>query len=356
MYKQCPKPLPRTRDELLRSLQETELPEEIVLHLAAQARSALLLTTVPAGADAISLGTSKLGGTPDLPVGSTWPERPPYPDAAKRVAAYRREAERLLVDSRKPGSWMTPEQGETFSRDSLVRANAMDKPFPLAFFGQFDLAALSQVEGFEPMLPKDGRLLVFYDFWETPEDFTPEAAVGWRVIWDRTPTESLARAAIPEALAAISDDHWTTIFKPAPLSATPVVTPIPPNDKSWDAFDLDDEELLDTYCEWLEEFGTPADKDGENHQLGGYPRTLQNGLQARSQLAANGIDCGRSNAWDTPAAKALLPGAKSWRLLLQIGADANTGMEGPGAYYVIIREEDLAARRFEQARVIYQCD
>jgi hypothetical protein len=27
-----------------------------------------------------------------------------------------------------------------------------------------------------------------------------------------------------------------------------------------------------------------------------------------------------------------------------------------GAYYAIIRDEDLAARRFECARVTYQCD
>lgn len=31
--------------------------------------------------------------------------------------------------------------------------------FPLAFFGQFDLVALSRFEGFDPMLPNEGRLL-----------------------------------------------------------------------------------------------------------------------------------------------------------------------------------------------------
>ena len=61
--------------------------------------------------------------------------------------------------------------------------------------------------------------------------------------------------------------------------------------------------------------------------------------------------------WDmAEEAKALIPGAKEWRLLLQIGVDENAGFAGPGAYYVIIRDEDLAARRFERARVTYQCD
>lgn len=251
---------------------------------------------------------------------------------------------------------MTPEQGEAFSRSCLARADAIGRPFPLAFFGQFDLAALAQVEGFDPLLPKEGRLLVFYDLWETPGAYAPEAAAGWRVIWDRTPAGSLARAAIPEALAAIAEDEWTSIFKPALVSATHVVTPIPPNDKGWDAFDLDDEDLYEAYQAWLSEFGQPDEMSGDNHQLGGYPRTLQNGLQARSQLAANGIDGGHGDVWDTPEAKALLPGAQCWRLVLQIGVDGHAGMIGPGAYYVVMREDDLAARRFERARVVYQCD
>ena len=350
------KPLPRTRDELIRSLQETELPDEIVLHVAAQARPALLLTTQPVGADGGPLGASRLGGAPDLRVASAWPERPPYPDAAKRIADHRRNAERLLKESRKPNSWMTPEEGEKFSQTHMVQADAAGRPFPLAFLGQFDLAALSQFDGFDPMLPKEGRLLVFYDFLEMPEDYAPEAAVGWKLIWDRTPAESLARAAIPDALAAISNGDWTTLFKPASLSAISVITPIPPDDKGWTAFDVDDEDLYDAYQNWLSKFGTPDEQGGENHELGGYPRTLQHGLQARSQLAANGIDCGNSAAWATPEAKALLPGAESWRLLLQIGVDANAGMEGPGAFYIIIRDKDLAARRFDRARVTYQCD
>lgn len=249
---------------------------------------------------------------------------------------------------------MTPEQGEIFSRNEFARADAMEQPFPLTFFGQFDLAALSCVEGFDPMLPREGRLLIFYDSWEYPEEFCPEAAVGWCVIWDHSPAGLLRQVPIPEPLTAVSG--WTTVFQPALLSATSVVTPIPPNDKSWNAFDLSDDNLYDIYREWLEEFGTPDDKNGENHQLGGYPRTLQNGLQSRAQLAANGIYCGNSAAWDTLEAKALLPGAKEWRLLLQIGVDQNAGMLGPGAFYVIIRDEDLLGRRFERARVTYQCD
>ena len=349
-------PLPRSRDELLRSLAQTELPEAVAAHLAAQARAAVLLTTEKAGPDAPPLGASRLGGVPDLPAGMAWPERPPYPDAAKRAAAHRRKAKRLLEDSKQPGTWMKPGQGERFSQTHLAQADAIERHFPLAFFGQFDLATLAQADGFDRTLPSEGRLLVFYDFWEQPEEFTPEASVGWLVIWDESPAASLVRAAVPDALTSISDGGWTTIFEPAPVSGTPVVTPIPLNDKGWDAFDLDDDKLTRIYGRWLSKFGTPDREGGENHQLGGYPRTLQNGLQARSQLAANGIACGDGEAWNLPETKALLADAKAWRLLLQIGVDENAGMRGSSAYYVIIRDDDLAARRFERARVIYQCD
>ncbi|KAA1237746.1 DUF1963 domain-containing protein [Agrobacterium tumefaciens] len=60
--------------------------------------------------------------------------------------------------------------------------------------GQFDLAELSTFEGFDPAFPDHGRLLVFYDYWEQPEDFTPAASVGWRVMWDYTPVSKLVRA------------------------------------------------------------------------------------------------------------------------------------------------------------------
>ncbi|PDT11309.1 DUF1963 domain-containing protein [Rhizobium sp. M1] len=348
--------LPANREALFLSLYETDLPDGVIFRLAAQARPAILLATAESDEDAISLGASKIGGRPDLPRGSAWPTRPPYPDAGQRAEGHRKEADRLLADSRKPRSWMTPEQGDRFSREYKARADSIEAEFPLAFFAQVDLFELSKEEGFDPAFPSEGRLLVFYDFWEQPEDFTPEASVGWQVIWDKTPHAELVRVPFPAALSSISCDEWTCIFRAARISARTVLTPIPPNDKSWDAFPLDDDEALEAYQEWLEQFGTPDAIDRDNHQLGGFPQTLQNGLQACSQLAANGVNCGRGEAWETDAAKELLKSAGDWQLVLQIGVDRHAGIPQPGAYYVIMRKEDIAARRFDRARVTYQCD
>lgn len=348
--------LPPDRDALIFSLREIGLAPNAVSHLASQARPAVLLLTAEAEEDEIPLGESKMGGRPDLPRGASWPARPPYPDALRRAERRRNEAERLLAASRKPRSWMSPEQGERFSRNLRALADAVEMQFPLAFLGQFDLSNLAREEGFDSVFPGEGRLLLFYDFWEKPEEFIPEASAGWRLIWDRTPASGLVRAPFPTALSSISGDEWSCIFRAARISTRSVITPIPPNDKSWDAFPLDEGEALEKYQEWLSRFGTPDMIGRDNHQFGGFPQTLQNGLQARSQLAANGLICGGREVWETDYAKELLKSAKDWRLVLQIGVDRHAGISQPGAYYVIMREQDIAARRFDLARVTYQCD
>lgn len=349
-------PLPEDRDELALSLSESGLSDDIVAHLAAQARPAVLLITSVAEEHELPPGASKIGGRPDMPRGAAWPTRPPYPDASRRAERLRRRAERLLGESRKPRSWMSPDQADRSGRELDARANAVATQFPMAFLGQFDLSELARDEGFDATLSNEGRLLLFYDFWEMPEEFVPEASVGWRLIWDRTPTSELVRADVPAELSSISNDEWSCVFRAARISARSVITPIPPSDKSWDAFPLDDDDALETYQEWLDQFGTPDMNDRDNHQLGGFPQPLQNGLQARSQLAANGVNCGTSEVWQTDTAKELLKSAGEWRLVLQIGVDRHAGIKPPGAFYVIMREQDIAARRFDLARVTYQCD
>jgi uncharacterized protein YwqG len=363
MLRTKPVPLPRTREEFFESLNTTGLDADIVEHLTAQARPAVLMTTVPSDEEAVPLGANKLGGAPHLPAGMAWPMRPPYPDARRRAELHREQAARYRTNAKMPNAWMAVDDAERFAHEREALADAVGKPFPLAFLGQFDLAALSKEEGFDATFPDEGRLLIFYDLWAGPEEFVPEASAGWLVLWDQSPPSALAKAAVPDRLSALAVHGLKPVFRPAAIQTCTIMTPIPPNDKTWDAFSLDDDEALEVYEEWLSQFGTPDRADGENHQLGGFPRPLQNGLQARSQLAANGINCGHSDVWDTPAARELVKHAKDWRLALQIGVDANAGIGVDeqtgitvGACYVMLREQDIAARRFDQARVVFQSD
>jgi uncharacterized protein YwqG len=55
--------------------------------------------------------------------------------------------------------------------------------------------------------------------------------------------------------------------------------------------------------------------------------------------------------------EALAEEMKSWRLLLQVSTDQNTGMNWGtgGILYFWIREEDLKSRQFDRVEAIIQC-
>jgi uncharacterized protein YwqG len=89
--------------------------------------------------------------------------------------------------------------------------------------------------------------------------------------------------------------------------------------------------------------------------LGGWAQPLQNGMQVTAQLAFNGLQGGKSEAFKTEKAKALMKDAADWNLVLQLGVDDAVGL-GAGTYYVLMRREDILARRFSNAWVVYQCD
>lgn len=352
--------MPRSPEELLYTLQEaTGLRREIVARLVKQAKPALrLFTEVVDDESDIPVGASKIGGLPDLPIGAEWPHRPAYANADKLAAERRKEAQRYLLEADQPNSWMTHEIGRLCHDEAMARADAVGHRFPLAFLAQIDLAALSRETGFDRALPHEGRLLLFYDFWNDPGAFEPAARDNFRLLWDRTPVSQLLRMAAPSELAALSSQHCACLFKAGSVLAQSVATLPPVSDKNWDAFDLSDEDAYCAYREWLSDI-----YDGENngdaisHQLGGWPRPLQSSMQAMAQLASNGIYCGASDDYKTPEAQDLLKRAGEWRLVLQIGSDAKLQlMPGAGRIFILMRDADIAARRFDKAWLVYECD
>jgi uncharacterized protein YwqG len=77
-------------------------------------------------------------------------------------------------------------------------------------------------------------------------------------------------------------------------------------------------------------------------------------MAGTAALAANGVDAGMSDAWKSPEAQRLLEGAAEWRLLFQLGPDEPIGNGLPGALNILIRAEDMAARRFDRAWAVYE--
>lgn len=233
----------------------------------------------------------------------------------------------------------TPERAREEARDPILQAQMVGKSFPLSFIAQLDLGTLSAQAGFDPDLPKNGRLMLFYDLLETPPGWEPSSRVGFRLIWNDTPATDLIRASVPATLSEIQYRE-KLVLEPALIVPHSVVTPISPSVKAWDANLLDrassqqfGEGPYWSYMAWLSRFGSSDEPGRANHQLGGWPQPQQNGMQARAQLASNGISAGTSDAYDSSEAKEILKGAADWKLVLQVGADEAVGLRG-GAYYM----------------------
>lgn len=205
---------------------------------------------------------------------------------------------------------------------------------PLAFIAQVDCG---KFEGW----PSSGRLLFFYDADEQPWGFAPRDRGGWAVIHvqdanEPTPWPEDLSFRFPEAgMEAHPIRTWPTVENPA-----------------IEVLRLSDEEM-DAWCAFRERaFGGHP-----QHQVGGYAGPVQNDqMELMCQLADGGVDCGEDPEADHRF-RSLAPGAKDWRLLLQIDTDdALRFMWGDcGRLYFWIREQDLTAGSFDRAWVILQC-
>lgn len=391
-------PLPTTRAELSKRLEVTGLSAAATKIIVAASRNALVMQTASAAENTIAVGASKFGGLPDLPNEMAWPIRDAYADATELAREYESEAANLYADAGHAPPWMPKAEGEEWraarkklnddamagtieimkkagvdlstldlgnipkaslediEKEAVIlraKAQAVTKPFPLTFIAQIELGPLSDEAGFDAALPKTGRLLLFYDLPIIPAGYKPSASNGWHVIYDETPAPSLKRADHPPIPAEFQTEM---LLRPATVSVKSVVTTIPSGGASWFALEGigRDDALL--YHEWLYTLGWPTADAGGNHQLGGWPLAIQANMQTQSQLASNGIDAGSSEAYESEVAKRLLQDAKDWRLVMQIGTDVVIGQNLPGALYVLMREQDLQARQFGRAWVIYEQD
>lgn len=391
-------PLPTTRAELSKRLEDTGLSAPATKIIVAASRDALVMQTASAAENTIGVGASKFGGLPDLPDEMAWPIRDAYADAQELAQEYESEAANLYADAGHAPAWMPKAEGEGWlaARKKLndeamagtmeimkkagvdvstldmgnipkasledieqeatilrAKAQAVTKPFPLTFIAQIELGSLSDEAGFDAALPKSGRLQLFYDLPIIPAGYKPSASTGWRLIYDETPASGLKRSEHPPIPAKFQTEM---VLKPATVSIKSVITTVPSGGASWSALESIGRSDAMIYHEWLYTLGWPTAEAGGNHQLGGWPLAIQANMQTQSQLASNGIDAGSSEAYESEAAKRLLPDAKDWRLVMQIGTDAVIGQNLPGALYVLMREQDLQARQFDRAWVIYEQD
>jgi len=378
---------------LQRSLSEAGVPAESIFRIVEAARPAVMFATTPTDEAQIPVGATKIGGRPDLPADMPWPQREAYANADQLRREALSAAERFHADAGLVPPWMsaedgaamlaenerikaetrefmkslsvgdedlsfsygfTPEQAAEVAREATAKADAVAGSFPLAFLAQIDLAALAGSPGFDASLPREGRLYLFYDLFILPPSYSPASKVGLRVIHDDSPAGELTRTDVPEPLAAIADFPGTTL-KPAAVTTQPVVTAVPEYSAAAEALALPQEDAS-AYGSWLSDVpGWPGDA-GSAHQLGGWRRAIQATMEGTAQLAANGIDAGSGEAFQSPEGQRLLADEGAWRLVFQLGPDETIGNMLPGALNILVREEDLRAGRFDRAWAVYEQD
>lgn len=137
----------------------------------------------------VPLGTSKVGGRPDMGADIPWPIRAPYPGINAVIDAY-------------PEILQTIHSPEWFAAHRAY----LSAPAPLAFIAQIDLDAMAPRAGFDTDLPNTGRLLLFTDPSGYGGGATAISRPWLQVIHDTTPPAELIRHPTPDALRR----HWET--------------------------------------------------------------------------------------------------------------------------------------------------
>jgi len=283
------------RDKLKEDIEQRGL-SRVSEDLAEMAQPSIRLKATRVTEDKITTGSSKLGGTPDLPEGMAWPE-----------------------------------------------CNGV----PMALLAQVNLkeVALYDLDG---QLPQSGILYFFYEVANQAWGFDPKDRGNWKVIYYDGDLATLRAATFPKDL------NEACQFPPCDVAFSNELT-LP----TWDSEEVSNLRLseveADKYIELLEAM------HGDNEtifRMFGFADEIQGDMKLECQLASNGLYVGDSSGYNDPRRPALEPGAKDWRLLLQIDSEEDTlGMMWGdcGRVYFWIREGDLENRNLDDVWLVLQC-
>lgn len=203
----------------------------------------------------------------------------------------------------------------------------------LAFLGQLRLDDLPASD-----MPDHGLLLLFFALGASPDGLHPgHAGACQAVLAGEGPTAAL---------------HHADALRELPVVASLELTlpPEPPGDDvepfELAAWTLLRERLAEAQGVELEE---TAGADHAVHRLLGHPDALTGDMDLDAQLVASGVDLSSPEGHSHPRVLELEPGARDWRLLLQLSADDDLGLSFPAGdrLYVWIRDDDLRAGRFD---------
>ena len=276
--------------------------------LTRQLEPAVFLHAKPTTPAELPIGASRFGGLPDVSAnGFTWPTWTLKPLARP--------------DPRR--------SGKMISGGSPTRR-------VMHFLAQIRLDDLPDSPVRE-LLPQSGTLSFYFDAINASAD--PREGMGWRVIYDDTPTEELTRLKIcptpkdepPFRLCALEMRDGTSAWNDLPIR---------------DA-DEDDFNAWQDIIDEIEETDGAAAK----HHLRGGMRALQEGARQHCVLASRGLTIDDLKKMrSAQQVRELEHEEADWVLLLQLDSDETTGFlwADMGRLFFMIHVQDLAAGNFER--------
>ncbi len=249
----------------------------------------------------IPIGSSKIGGCPDLPKDTHW-----------------------------------------FYRD------CGGERIPLSFLCQINFAEVKPFDE-ENILPEDGILYLFYDCDEEdgmPWGFDPQDGEGKRVFYYTGSLDNLERKTPPDGL-----DYYGRLFDactlrfsshaelPGIYSIYGEMIPLAHEDE-------------DNYFALLESLD-----DGSQNKLLGHSDNMQGSMENECEYIAHGFSTCTSDEYESARAMGLDEDCLRWRLLLQLDSNEEARMMWGdcGLIYLWITEEDLKNRNFDHTWLILQC-
>lgn len=307
-------------DDLLRQYELEHLSDEV----RALTRHTLFpLAERCESEDALPLGASRIGGSPDLPPDFVWPSF---------------------------------------------------KSVPQTFLAQIALAETAPLDA-DHLLPPTGWLVFFYDYKQSVWGFDPQDQGAWCVAHLDDDAASLVRTPYPAEpvtetpepskglFGRIADRVWKPLSTtwPASYPACSVTyasgLTLPP----WDSPRVErlglSEDDSDSYTEVAGSLREVGPSDQSDHRLLGWPFPIQSDMEEECEIISSGIYAGKSS--DELAAKAKEGAGRDfgWRLLFQLDTDDRADMMwcDCGMLYYWIREADLDARRFDRVWMHLQC-
>jgi uncharacterized protein YwqG len=223
----------------------------------------------------------------------------------------------------------------------------------LHFLGQLDFAELTACRG-EALaeLPREGLLAFFYDVENQPWGDQLTNRAFWHLVYvppgsepvPLQPPDDLRGAARP--------------ILPATQLAPSLGLSLP---ESWDSRapvkpSFWSDEQAEDYGELRRRLGGGESVDRAVDQVRGHPDWIQDDARVKVQLVSRGLSLGDIEQ-DPAERKQLVAEAASWNLLWQVAFDEQQGFGwgSSGTVYLLIRDEDLRAYRFERAWLVLQC-